>query len=121
MSKAKTPDAYFEALKPPIGDVAIALRDKIEALGPNLNGKLAWGFPCWSGNQRIFSVIAHQSHCNLQLWYGAQLAERCSRIEGTGKALRHVKVRSIAEIDAALAGLIEEAIALDARAPQKIR
>lgn len=121
MSERKTVADYFEKQDPPMRDVALALRAKIEAHGPGLTCKLAWGFPCWSGHERIFSVIAHSGHCNLQLWSGAQLASLSPCIEGTGKALRHVKVRSIAEIDATLASLIEAAIALDASEPQKVR
>ena len=121
MTKPKTVDAYFDQLEPPMRDVALALRARIEALGPGLSCKLAWGFPCWSGNERIFSVIAHSEHCNLQLWYGAELADLSPRIEGTGKSLRHVKLRSVAEIDSALDTVIKAAIALDATDPQKVR
>ena len=121
MTKPKTVDAYFDKLEPPMQELALALRARIEALGPGLSCKLAWGCPCWSGNERVFSVIAHSEHCNLQLWQGAQLAEISPRVEGTGKSLRHVKVRSLSEIDSALDRVIGEAIALDATAPQKVR
>ena len=121
MTKPKSPEAYFESIEPPMQAIALALRDRIEVLGSGLSCKLAWGFPTWSGNERVFSIIAHAGHCNLQLWYGAQLSRLTARIEGTGKALRHVKVRSLAEIDADLDSVIKEAIALDAREPQKVR
>lgn len=121
MTKPKTVDACFDQLEPPMRDVALALRARIEALGPGLSCKLAWGFPCWSGTERIFSIIAHSGHCNLQLWQGAQLTDISPRVEGTGKSLRHVKVRSLTEIDSALDTVIGKAIALDATAPQKVR
>ena len=45
----------------------------------------------------LFALIAHQSHVNLQLADGADLPDPDHRIEGTGKRIRHIKIRSIAE------------------------
>jgi hypothetical protein len=36
---------------------------------------------------------------NLGFYYGAQLLDPEDLLEGTGKKLRHVKVREIAEVD----------------------
>jgi hypothetical protein len=43
----------------------------------------------------LFAIIAHKSHVNLQLADGALLADRAGLIEGTGKRIRHVKIRSV--------------------------
>ncbi|MEM6410300.1 MAG: hypothetical protein AAF683_02040, partial [Pseudomonadota bacterium] len=95
MPKAKTPEEWFEKLEPDMAPLATALGDLLNTEGPGLSVKLAWGFPCWAGNERIFSIIAHTDRCNLQLWSGNRLADDFpSRIEGTGKQLRHVKVGS---------------------------
>lgn len=121
MAKAKSVAAWFEMVEPDMAPITTALRDAIERANPGLSCKLAWGFPCWSGNERIFSIIAHKAHCNLQLWYGADLAAAHSkRIEGTGKRLRHVKIRRISEIDATLGQIITTAIMMDRAAPQKV-
>ena len=101
--------------------IAEGLRARIENLGPDLSCKLAWGFPCWSGRERIFSIIAYKDRCNLQLFYGASLAPaHPGRIEGTGKALRHVKVRSTDEIDDGLDRIIADAIRIDTTDPQRV-
>ena len=42
-----------------------------------------------------FAIIPHTSHVNLQLADGADLPNPDGRIEGTGKRIRHVKVRSV--------------------------
>lgn len=120
MAEEKTVNGYFAKQEPPMKEIALALRERVEALGPGLTCKLAWGFPCWSGNERVFSVIAHTDRCNLQLWNGANLAPRFDRIEGTGKALRHVKVRRVYEIDDGLDAIIRAAIELDATDPQRV-
>ena len=120
MAEDKTVEGYFDKQEPPIRNLALGLRDRVEALGPKLTCKLAWGFPCWSGNERVFSIIAHSDRCNLQLWYGAALAEQFDRIEGTGKALRHVKVRSLSELNDGLDAIIKAAIHMDTSDPQRV-
>ena len=121
MSDSKV-DAYFEKQEGAVADIARALRERVETHADGLPCKLAWGFPCWSGNERIFSIIAYKDRCNLQLWSGNRLSERWpSRIEGTGKQLRHVKVRSIEDIDDELADILKAAIDLDRTAPEKVR
>jgi hypothetical protein len=43
----------------------------------------------------LFAIIAHKSHVNLQLADGANLPDPAGRVEGTGKRIRHVKIRSV--------------------------
>jgi len=122
MSKPKSVTAYFEGLDGEALMIARELEDTIKTRWGALGCKLAWGSPCWSGNARVFSVIAHATRCNLQLWQGARLADSyLSRIEGTGKALRHVKVYSVADIDDELIDIMEQAVALDAHDPRRVR
>ena len=121
MSKPATPDAYFEQLAGAAAELASALRRRVMARGPDLTEQLAWGFPCFSGRTRIFSIIAHSAHVNLQLWSGARLTDEHPRIEGSGKALRHVKLRALSELDADLDRIIDAAITLDRVDPVTVR
>ena len=103
----------------PIGK---ALARELNAQGPELAQSLAWGFPCWSGNERIFSIIAHSERCNLQFWNGARLADRFpDLIEGTGKMLRHVKVKHVSQINDKLRAIIIAAIELDYVDPRPVK
>jgi len=43
----------------------------------------------------LFAIIAHKDWVNLQLADGAELADPDGLIEGTGKRIRHVKIRSV--------------------------
>jgi hypothetical protein len=43
----------------------------------------------------LFAIIAHKAHVNLQLADGALLPDPAGLIEGTGKRIRHVKIRSV--------------------------
>ncbi|WP_018148197.1 DUF1801 domain-containing protein [Henriciella marina] len=114
--------SYFDRLSGPMKEIVEELARIVPSRGPGLIATVAWGAPCWSGNERVISVIAHAHHCNLQLWSGARLAaDFCGRIEGSGKALRHVKVRDLSEIDDELIDIIDCAIALDQSSPQRVR
>jgi hypothetical protein len=44
-------------------------------------------------------IGAHSGHVNLGFYYGAHLADPDGLMEGTGKNLRHVKVRNPEEVD----------------------
>ena len=48
----------------------------------------------------LFAIIPHKAHVNLQLADGVDLPDPDGRIEGTGKRIRHVKVRSVDEAGA---------------------
>ena len=50
-----------------------------------------------------FAIIPHTAHVNLQLADGADLPNPDGRIEGTGKRIRHVKVRSVEDASSPLA------------------
>jgi hypothetical protein len=47
----------------------------------------------------LFAVIPHRRHVNLQLATGAELADPTGIVEGTGKRIRHVKCRSLEDVD----------------------
>jgi hypothetical protein len=45
----------------------------------------------------LFALIAHKSWVNLQLADGAELPDPNGLIEGTGKRIRHIKIRSVGD------------------------
>jgi hypothetical protein len=44
-------------------------------------------------------IGAHRDHVNLGFYHGAELSDPEHLLEGSGKKLRHIKVREIEEID----------------------
>ena len=57
-------------------------------------------------------VQAHRDRVNLGFWHGAALPDPAGLLEGTGKTLRHVKVRTVGQAEApAVAALIAAALA----------
>ena len=62
----------------------------------------------------LFAIIGHREHVNLQLADGAALADASGIVEGTGKRIRHVKCRSLADVERpALIALVRAQIALN--------
>ena len=63
---------------------------------------------------KICYLATTGDYANLGFFNGAALTDPQGRIEGTGKKMRHVKVRSLEDIDAKqFAAWVKEAVALD--------
>ena len=64
------------------------------------------------GDAAFAYVDAFTAHVNVGFFQGAELADPAGLLEGTGKAMRHVKIRPGREVDGkALTTLIETAYA----------
>lgn len=50
-------------------------------------------------SQHFCYIGAFKAHVNLGFYYGAELADPMVLLEGTGKKLRHIKVKSSGEVD----------------------
>ncbi len=112
-------DGFLDASPPAIAEVARALRLTVCAGAPDLietfdaaDGLLAFG----TGSSRRafwFAIVPHTAHVNLQLADGAELPNTDGRIEGTGKRIRHVKVRSVEDAAASwLRAVIQSQVAI---------
>jgi len=94
-------DRHLDATAPDVADIARALRLTVLEGFPGAvetydaaDGLLAIGT---GRSMRAFSfaIIPHKAHVNLQLADGVDLPNPDGHIEGTGKRVRHVKVRSV--------------------------
>ena len=91
----------LEGNAPEVMATAHALRAAVKSAMPDVveqvdfgNGLLAFG-RSMAMRDLLFAIIPHKSHVNLQLADGADLPNADGSIEGTGKRIRHVKVRSV--------------------------
>ena len=106
--------ATFE-LKP----ICIALRKLIRTLDPRFC-ELAWpklkiasyGVGPKKLTQHYAYIAVHGSHINLGFYHGASLPDPDHLLEGTGKALRHLKIREMGTVkNKAIKSLLSAAIA----------
>ncbi len=94
-------ERLLESHAPDVRDVARALRATIRAELPDVveevdfgNKLIAFG-RSMKMRDLLFAVIPHTAHVNLQLADGVDLPDPGGLVEGTGKRIRHVKVRSV--------------------------
>ena len=93
-------DHYLDEAASAVAEIARAMRLTVLEAVPGAvetfdraDGLLALGTGR-SMRDFSFAIIPHKAHVNLQLADGADLPNPDGRIEGTGKRVRHIKVRS---------------------------
>jgi hypothetical protein len=95
--KGESARDYARRLGRPLGPIVNAAVNAIEKQIPHAMQTVKWGWPCWVGNGNIVSLIVMRKHVNLELWRGAHLPDPDKILQGTGKDLRHVKLRKVAD------------------------
>ncbi|MYA00492.1 MAG: DUF1801 domain-containing protein [Chloroflexi bacterium] len=120
MSESKF-DRYFAELEEAERAVAYRIRDALrDALGanPKISETTKWSYPAWvyAGKRgNMCSIMGATGYVRLQFFRGAELPDAESRMEGTGKGMRHLKVWCDREFPAkAIQGLVADAVALHA-------
>jgi hypothetical protein len=91
-------DEVLKEVDPRLRSLTESLRRVIKRSIPEAVEQLKWGNPTYSVNGKNVACIMHYSdHVNLGFFMGSKLKSR--RLEGTGKGLRHIKVRSKSDVD----------------------
>ena len=98
--KPKTAVAYINQISDvKIRKLARKVRAVIKDSVPEAKETLKMGIPCYTVNDKMFTSIAdYTAHVNLYFNQGSKLSS--TRLEGTGKGMRHIKVGSESDIDA---------------------
>ncbi len=114
--------ALIEAHEPSQRPIASRLRALVRTTSPELRECVKWGSPMWVGQKNVLCLMMYPDHVNLGFFRGAELAHKHPEVEGTGKGLRHVKVRSLEDAARPVLGrLIREATRLDREALPRTR
>ena len=110
-------DALLRDLDRSIRPIAEELRRLVHRAAPQLRESVKWGVPVWIGRKNVVCLMLYPDHVNLGFFQGSTLGKSHKEIEGTGKSLRHVKVRSVADARRpVLAQLVREAVRVDSGA-----
>jgi hypothetical protein len=79
-----------------------------------------WKIPSFDSNGTVCGFMTGKEHVTFIFLRGAALPDPDGLLEGTGKSVRHVKVRTVTDVKKpALKKLIVEAAKLNERAPMK--
>ncbi|MEA5400936.1 DUF1801 domain-containing protein [Synechococcus sp. BA-124 BA4] len=96
-------------------DICLALRSLIAGLHPDAvevprpgEPSAAYGYGEKKMSEAYAYIMPQKTYANLGFYHGASIASTDSLLEGTGKTLRHIKVRSVvmAQSDAIKAVLL---------------
>jgi hypothetical protein len=117
MSNEDEVEAVFAAIPEPMKTTAAMARALVKKVAPDLVEKLKWGHPTYLGKHSVVYIAAFKNHVNLGFIRGGDLLDNAGLLEGTGKGLRHVKLKTPAAVRAKgriLSRLIRIAAELDA-------
>lgn len=106
-------DAWFEEREGELGEIARHWFELMRKCGDEVRETLHDSCPvACLGDAPFAYVNVFTAHVNVGFFQGAALADRARMLQGSGKFMRHVKLRPGMAVDgAALAGLIEAAYA----------
>ncbi len=105
--------AWMEQQPGELGAIAQRWFQAMRDCGDDVRELLHDGHPTACAGEAAFGYVnAFTAHVNVGFFRGAELPDPAGLLEGTGKYMRHVKLRPGVDIyDGALAGLIAEAYA----------
>jgi hypothetical protein len=91
----------LDKFAPEVQAIALTAREHILDLIPEAQEKVYLGYNAVNyglsaGMKGAFvSLVLHRAHVNLQFSQGAHLPDPGGLLEGTGKSMRHVKLREV--------------------------
>jgi len=112
-------NAYIRAKNPKLQPVATGLRALIKTVAPQVKeGVTRWGLPMFDSNGPFGYFMIGKSHVTFGLYEGTSLDDPERLLEGTGKNLRHVKLRSVEDLKRpGLRKLVKSAVRLNRENP----
>lgn len=104
-------DAWFEGLPEKQRPLLERVRALIFATVPQVTEEEKWSRPCYSTSRGLFCYLqTSKSHATLGFQKGSALADPQKVLQGTGKDMRHVRLKSMDNPDdATLKGLLIQA------------
>ena len=93
---SKQVDDYIEQQKSPQKEICQRLRAIILRTFPNIGEEMKLGVPWYEGK---YYIVALKNHVNLGFSLDGLSSNEIELFEGSGKTMKHIKVRSLEEID----------------------
>lgn len=105
-------DEYLEAQSPKNQAIIRSLRRFVKRVQPGLTEAVKWGNGCWIGHDGpVAYVYSATGYVQFGFFHGASLNDPKGLLEGSGKYVRHTKVRGPSGIDErAFAALLRQAV-----------
>ncbi len=90
----------LDDFSPEVQRLSLSVRARIFELVPDAQEKVMRGYKSLSYGfaggmkEQFTSIVLHRERVNLQLHRGTELTDPAGLLEGTGKAMRHVKIQT---------------------------
>ena len=105
---------FLSSYDPSVRELALAARKLVLRLAPDAEEKVLrpWKTIAYGRARKFCAISPHKEWVNLQFHNGGVLPDSFGLLEGTGKSMRHVKLKSGSDLKRrALAALIRAAAA----------
>lgn len=107
-------DDWLSELTDPQREIAADLRALIHEEAPALREEFKWGQPCYYGRAMVCHLQKARGHVSIGFRQGALMDDPGGLLDGTGREMRHVKIRLGALPDReTLSRFLLQAVALD--------
>jgi hypothetical protein len=122
-SRAKTAkkSAYMKDENPELRKVARALRNFVKGIVPGVKETVnSWGIPTFEAPNTFCFYMVGKNHVTFGFHYGTSLKDPEGLLEGTGKNIRHVKLRNFEDLkQKGLRELVQAAARLEGKPPMR--
>jgi hypothetical protein len=89
---------YVEQADASHSPVLRALREMIHGAVPGVREAIKWGRPVFSTSSDFAYLKAAKNHVTLGFFYGHNLDDPDHLLEGSGKDMRHLKIKSVEQV-----------------------
>ena len=111
-----TVEDYIASLEPWQMEIVARLRALLKQVEPPAIERIMWNQPVFDVNGHCFYIKAFKEHVNFGFFRGAALSDPKGLLHGSGEMMRHIPIKSAAEIAenlAVLNDMIYEAMRLN--------
>lgn len=121
-SKIATVDQFIkQRVLPEHREIAEMLRELMREVAPNAKEMISYGIPVWRGNLILVVLSPTKKDITFAFSRGAEFDDKYGLLEGVGKVSKHVKIKTLKEVNkVALRYYVKQALKLD-RAHAKIK
>lgn len=112
MTDGEQIDAYLAGLPSPQKEICSTIRDALKQSFPDLEEAWKWSRPVyWLKGKYICYLVANKNDVNFGFERGAHLADPKGLLKGTGANMRHLKFKTLSDLDLDYArALVKQAI-----------
>jgi hypothetical protein len=95
----RTVDGYIAGLEGWQSEIASRIRRIVLKAAPEAKESIKWAQPVYESNGPFCYFKAFKNSINLGFWRGIDIEDPKGLLEGSGDKMRHVKIRSIDDVD----------------------